>query len=174
MLLEQTALDTAKHPGGDGALRSPPTRGGWQLEADLTVGGLPTTLPVAVLLFLQDLDGWRGDSLVDVAAAEAGAVFTIPVPLRDHGAAASGAVPGQGSLRHRASLLLRFQISCRAFRLPPGLADGFGLKGAALLAGARFTPRVVGPPLRTGFGSPASLARGTGFHKPVIVITSTY
>ncbi len=27
-----------------------------------------------------------------------------------------------------------------ALRLPPGLADGFGLKGFALLAGARFTP----------------------------------
>ena len=45
--------------------------------------------------------------------------------------AASSGIPPQCCSDNRAG----------PFVLPPGLADGFGLKGSALLAGARFTPR---------------------------------
>jgi hypothetical protein len=43
-----------------------------------------------------------------------------------------------------------------AFRLPPGLADGFGLKGFSPTRCREIHPTVVGPPFRDGFGSPAS------------------
>ncbi len=138
------------------------------LEPDLAVGRLPPTLAVAVRLLLQ-LDRRCGNGFMHVPAAEAGTVLTVPVSLRDHGAVASAAGPRHGNLSHQASLLIRFQIPCQAFRLPPGLADGFGLKGTALLAGARFTPMVVGPPFRMDSAVPHS----RGSWVPLIVITVT-
>ncbi len=70
------------------------------LEADLTVGRLPATLPLAVLFFLQQVDGRRGYRFVDVPAAQACAVLAVPVALGDHRATTPGAVSGQGNASH--------------------------------------------------------------------------
>src|SRR3990170_6105938 len=70
------------------------------LEPYLAVRGLPPALAVAVLFLFEQLDGRGGHRFVDVAAAEAGAVLTVPVPLWDHRATTARTVPRQDKLYH--------------------------------------------------------------------------
>ena len=102
-------------------------RGG--LEPDLPVRRLATALAVAAcrLFFLEHLDRRGRDSFVDVATAQARAELTVPVAFGDHGATASLAAPGQDGLHYHGLPPPTERHRMKALRLPPGLADGFGL-----------------------------------------------
>src|SRR3990172_12382049 len=76
--------ETAKRPGGEQGAQPHDRSKEVFLESNLAVGGLPTTLPVAVLLLVQQLDRGSRDGLVHVAAGEAGREFSVPVSLREH------------------------------------------------------------------------------------------
>jgi len=82
---------------------------------------------------------------VDVTTAEARAVGPVPIALNDHRTPAPGTVAGKrrlhGYIHLHGAHHVRTNTRTRASRLPAGLADGFGLRGHALLGSApRFTP----------------------------------
>ena len=91
--------------------------------------GLAPPLPVTTRgLFFDQLDRRGRDGFMDVAAAETSTVFTVPVTFGNHSTAAAGAISGQDSLHYQGGyLLLLKRHLMKALRLPPGLADGFGL-----------------------------------------------
>src|SRR3954451_3938702 len=103
------------------------------------------------LFFVQQLDWWRGDGLVNVAATEASAVGAVPIAFDDHGAAATGAVSGERVVHRgspfqgpwRAAGANAWKAAAAAVEgpsdMPAGLADGFGLK-AVLRADALMAP----------------------------------
>ena len=118
------------------------------LQSELAVRWLSPPLAVRLGSFLALKVFGDGAEFVDVAAGEAGTVGSVPVLLKDHGAAATRADSGWGRL-HGCSfpLLAPGSDACsgqapraiqkgpmpattgKAFRAPARLVDGFGLKG---------------------------------------------
>src|SRR5258708_1442337 len=86
------------------------------LEAKLAMRRLPPSLPRVPFLFVEQLNRWGGDGLVDITAAEARAVGTVPIAFHNHGATTAGARPGKRSV-HRGS-----PSKARPGRFPPHLA----------------------------------------------------
>jgi len=82
------------------------------LEPDLAVGRLAPALPVTVLFLLQQFNRRGRDSFVDVATGETGAVFAVPVPFRDHGAATAGAVSGQDKVHQGTPPTFLYAVRC--------------------------------------------------------------
>jgi hypothetical protein len=127
---------------------------------------LAPALSRMTLFLVQELDRRRRYGLVDVTTAQTSAVGAVPVPFDDHRAATAGATSGQ-RIVHRGhpskpgagawpDLPVRatgYTVGW-AFRLPAGLAAGFGLK-AVLRATNPSGGRTIHPdPRRADAGSP--------------------
>ena len=76
-----------------------------RLESELAVRGLPAPLAaVPFFVFQHQVDGGRGNGFFYEAAADAGAIGTVPVSLDDHRPPAAGACPWERGL-HLLALL---------------------------------------------------------------------
>ena len=123
------------------------------LQSQLAVRWLPSTLAVGCSFLGLKFFGSHGTNLMDVATAKARTVRTVPVLFQDHRATTAGTNPGRSALhryfeppslgrvaqRHAPAWPSRTssgtkkgllpETAGKAFRAPPRLVDGFGLKG---------------------------------------------